>query len=206
MAGRWILDEVFNCSIKRETQSTIFMDTLAARALTSSHFTQPVANFVRTRMDKNADDWRLTATLEGYQQPNNVRTLSLPPPPSSSSTSLIGRSIAGTSTSSRRQRQKIKPNWRTRILPQVLIEISESRNPVTSRPKTRCFGQLGSTYRFCFIDATVCGAICIAFDDMIVSLWLPNTQFHDFRLWSAGKQLFQLHWFFKNAASFTFSN
>lgn len=51
-------DAILDCCIEQPTQVTIFKDAIAACALSSFHFTQPVASFVHTRMDKTAKEWR----------------------------------------------------------------------------------------------------------------------------------------------------
>lgn len=50
MAQKDALDEVFDRSIDRWTQSSPFMDALARRALTSPRFVRPVAKFIRKNM------------------------------------------------------------------------------------------------------------------------------------------------------------
>lgn len=80
MAEKEALDDVFDRSIKRWTQTTLLIDTFAASTLSSYHFTRPVANFVRTRMDGTVDKWRLKAKDEGFLQPKNVQTSLFSPP------------------------------------------------------------------------------------------------------------------------------
>lgn len=52
MAEKGTLDEVFDRSSERWTQSALFMDALNRRALNAPRLTQPVANFERSRMKK----------------------------------------------------------------------------------------------------------------------------------------------------------
>lgn len=72
MAARKILDEMFDCSIERWKQRTMFMDASAARARSSSRFSRSVPDFVCTHVDETANIWQLTARSEGYSQPVHV--------------------------------------------------------------------------------------------------------------------------------------
>lgn len=48
------LDEARDPSIERWTQSTSFVDAFSLRALASLHYTRPVANYVKSHMEKSA--------------------------------------------------------------------------------------------------------------------------------------------------------
>lgn len=61
MAEKGPLDAISDRSTERWTQSTMYLNAFAESALSSSFFTRPVAEFVRTRKDKTADEKHLTA-------------------------------------------------------------------------------------------------------------------------------------------------
>lgn len=79
MAEKGLLGEVFDRNIERRTQSTMFLDSFAART------TRPVVDFVHKRMKKIADSSRSTAKAENFPQPSQFHTWSPPPLPFSSS-------------------------------------------------------------------------------------------------------------------------
>lgn len=64
MAEKKTLDEVFDRSVERWTQPISSMDLFTRRALSRPHFTQSVANFVESRMEKADENWRIPENAE----------------------------------------------------------------------------------------------------------------------------------------------
>lgn len=76
-------DEIFDCSIKQQTQSTLSMNAFAACALLQSRFKRPVVKVVHTRLDQTVNEWRLKVKIEGfYIDRKCVYLISLSIPPS----------------------------------------------------------------------------------------------------------------------------
>lgn len=66
------LHEIFDCSIERWTQTTVFMDAFAALALSSCCITRPEASFVCIHASETADQWSLNPKAKGLKKPNIV--------------------------------------------------------------------------------------------------------------------------------------
>lgn len=60
-ANKGTLNDVFDRHIERCLQSIPFMDTSTRRALSQPRLTRPVANFVRSHMERTVEAWRIPA-------------------------------------------------------------------------------------------------------------------------------------------------
>lgn len=71
VAEKGTLHKAFDRGIERWTQSTLLIDTLFRREINSSCFTQPVANYIESRLDKTADKWRIPTKAQVLLPPNH---------------------------------------------------------------------------------------------------------------------------------------
>lgn len=69
IAENEMLNEDFNRSIESWTTSTSLMDAFTLLALSSLRFIRPVANFMKTHMEKTAKEWSIPATAEAVPPP-----------------------------------------------------------------------------------------------------------------------------------------
>lgn len=60
------LDKIFDCSLDRWTQPTLFTYAFTIRSPESSRLTFPIEQFIKRSMDETAKEWRLTAKTEGF--------------------------------------------------------------------------------------------------------------------------------------------
>lgn len=55
------LDDAFDCSINCWTQSTLFMDAISSQTMRFLCFTRSAVQFIKSCMNKSANEWRRTS-------------------------------------------------------------------------------------------------------------------------------------------------
>lgn len=78
MAGKGMLDEVFELSVERQTHSTLFMNAFVSRTLSYSRFTSQIVVFMRADVDQICNEWYSTAKSEKLPQSYNTCLCLLP--------------------------------------------------------------------------------------------------------------------------------
>lgn len=66
------LEEVFNCGIDFRTQSALFMHAFASRALESPRFTRSTVHFVKSHVDRTAEEQHIPANAKVLSPPNRT--------------------------------------------------------------------------------------------------------------------------------------
>lgn len=91
MTEKGALEEIFGRKSDRWTQSTSIMGVFISCTVASSQFSRPVAQFIKTHMDKGTNEWRITAMVKEFPSMKVGILWPQPSPSSSSSDSRDGR-------------------------------------------------------------------------------------------------------------------